>query len=90
MGFSGYLQLLCSKGHYHTTRNYEFNQINKPNEFKCPFCDKPCVWINEVEDTNCDNYGIVDLEVITDGSKTYDEETDTVLHKPAIFKIPTE
>lgn len=84
MSFEGYYQVLCKNGHY--WEDAYCYHVHSPGEEPCPACDPEewrcddCgakrAWINTVDDTNCDDYGKVELTVVGQ-----DEHGD-------IYKIP--
>lgn len=58
MSYEGYVQMLCIKGH-----NWNVDCYMEGDNETCPVCKAPPVWRNSVDQTNCDEYGYVKLEV---------------------------
>lgn len=52
MSYKGYVQLWCANGHYHQL------DCNRTAPQKCG-CGKEIVFCNEVDATNCDDYGYI-------------------------------
>lgn len=50
MSFEGYYQFLCEKGHYSEVDVYA--AVASGDEYKCPFCNSPVAWWNQVDTTN--------------------------------------
>ena len=54
MSYEGYRQCICALGHYwECPEQYDFL---KPI---CPICKEEAKWQNNVDDTNCDSYGVI-------------------------------
>ena len=51
MGYSGFSQILCKKGHYWTLDSYEMD-FSELKDQKCPICGEPAIWGNMVDETN--------------------------------------
>ena len=86
MSYEGRVQCICKSGHY-----FIYNILNTP---KC-HCGAPNVWINAVDDTNGDQFGIIPdavLDHFIRSPKEVRECSDGHLHiiKEAIYNIPTE
>lgn len=76
MSFEGYYQKLCEKGHLTCVDVYG------PEDDKCN-CGKKFVWENTVDQTNGENDGLVNLEIISQ------ESCDCCGHvKETVYKIP--
>lgn len=75
MSYEGYNQCLCQKGHYFISPT----STTKP----CPDCAGPAVWTNPVDDTNCDDVGIIPRPVLKEHFLLTAEPEET-------FRIPTE
>jgi len=72
MSYEGYTQVLCKNGHLscYDCRDDEspvcaFGRFESPQQWQCR-CGASIAWWNDVDDTNCDSYGKVDLEIATD------------------------
>lgn len=78
MSYEGYCQVLCENGHYHTFDAYDSviedsvnwqmyngyggkDQERKP--WACHWCGKDIAWVNNVDETNGEAAGYVELEV---------------------------
>lgn len=58
MSYEGRIQRICAEGHYDVLgAPYDFGQTLEP----C-LCGAETVWTNEIDDTNCDAYGKIDME----------------------------
>lgn len=57
MSYEGYVQMLCKKGHYWTHDAYD-------KDILCPDCGGEAVWCNNVDETNCEAAGYVELETL--------------------------
>ncbi|MBI3632293.1 MAG: hypothetical protein HY225_02500 [Candidatus Vogelbacteria bacterium] len=80
MSYEGYVQVLCENGHYHAFDAYDdvvsnsidwaqFNGYGGVDQERKPwacFCGKDMVWVNNVDETNCESAGYVELEVQTE------------------------
>lgn len=51
---------MCSRGHY-DIQPYDYT--GSFPKWKCEVCGEEAAWDNLVDDTNCDNYGYVELEI---------------------------
>lgn len=87
MSYEGYVQCICSAGHFFSASAYDEKLI-------CS-CGKEAAWHNNVDDTNCDEYGVIPVSVIEvrlllSKAKV---ETCNLGHKhvmePAIYRVPT-
>lgn len=60
MSYEGYSQCICINGHFtNIPESYGMEKI------KCPVCSKAkFVWVNNVDETNCDSYGYVEAEAV--------------------------
>lgn len=56
MSYEGYVQCLCSVGHYF---EYEWDQ----EEVGSCDCDRPTVWTNQVDDTNFEENGHIPFDL---------------------------
>jgi hypothetical protein len=85
MSCEGYTQLLCSAGHLFENDVYLFSTE------KCPICQEPAVWSNEVDTTNGSLYGYVELEVNTPDEVCACDHCDNVHIKThATYHLPPE
>jgi len=84
MSYEGYVQCLCSNGHY-------FHGDGRGDPAPCPVCKSPVVWENNVDETNCDSYGEIDMEQLI--AQRAGTATCNLGHvhetSPAIYRIPT-
>lgn len=56
MSYEGYEQHICQNGHrFNTQCSYMLDE----DKTMCPICEAPSVWCNGVDDTNCDEYGVI-------------------------------
>ncbi|MBI3632900.1 MAG: hypothetical protein HY226_01260 [Candidatus Vogelbacteria bacterium] len=102
MSYEGYVQVLCENGHYHTLdaydmivsdsidwqmyRGYGSDEARKP--WAC-FCGKDMVWVNQVDETNCESVGYVELEVKTEARLcTCDDCGNKHVKEQMTYKIP--
>jgi hypothetical protein len=93
MSFEGYYQGICKNGHYHTF-GVEYTW-DEPLKFRCDVkdgdvvCGEGLIWWNLVDDTNCEEDGKVEVEILT---KAVYEKCDkcgfTHLVKEATYKVP--
>lgn len=58
MSYEGYTQLLCPTGHY-------FEKDCNDSERTCPECGQKACWENSVDDTNCEQTGLIPLDRFT-------------------------
>lgn len=84
MSYEGYVQCICSHGHY-------FNSYSYDAPSNCPTCKGPAVWENSVDETNCESYGEIDMELLI--AKRAATATCDLGHvhetSPAIYRVPT-
>ena len=59
MSYEGRIQAICTAGHY-----MEFPENYGGEDPTCE-CGAPLAWINSVDDTNCDAFGIIPPNVLT-------------------------
>ena len=65
MGYSGRIQTLCESGHYEVAPDDTFDSRAVPlSKRVCLVCARPIVWVNMVDDTNCDSHGFVEMKVL--------------------------
>jgi hypothetical protein len=90
MSFEGYAQCICANGHYFTDNADAYNPPHG-----CP-CKAPTMWENVVDDTNCDSYGKIPLELLEKeyliSPAIYEKCNLGHTHEisSAIFQIPIE
>jgi len=61
MSFEGYFQTVCARGHLNEPPyDYNFGGLN-PEDSHCD-CGAMLIWVNRVDDTNCDEWGKVELQ----------------------------
>lgn len=56
MSYEGYVQALCVNGHYSTYDCYDFCSSHR-----CFVCTAPLAWVNDVDQTNCEDEGYLDM-----------------------------
>lgn len=91
MSFSGFYQILCSKGHYWTEDCYVAdNEGTVDGEGVCSFCGSPVAWWDMVDTTN--DAGEPTILELYEYAKhcTCDKCGDTHKISPDIFKIPKD
>lgn len=85
MSYEGYCQCLCANGHYFV------DDGRGDVESTCPECKSTVAWSNGVDDTNCDSYGEIDMEMLI--AQRAGTATCNLGHvhetSPAIYRIPT-
>lgn len=97
MSWEGYAQVFCKNGHLHGNWDdtYFYSGDADATRSACPACGAPPGYENVVDDTNCDQQGILTDEVL----KTLlisPEETATCslghthVTKAAVYRIPTK
>lgn len=94
MSYAGYYQNICSNGHKaEVSSEVEYGYSNTP---KCKFCGEKIVFSNSVDQTNCEEWGIILEE---DWNKVFLLTPDEYqvcnlncshLIKPATYRIPTK
>jgi hypothetical protein len=85
MSYEGYVQCICSNGHY-------FNDDSSYGATSnCPTCKAPAAWENNVDETNCDSYGEINMESLIKVPRRTDKCNLGHIHEvaPAIYRIPT-
>lgn len=63
MSYEGYEQYWCAKGHYYV--GPDSRHVEEPGMAKCPHCDSEAVFMNAVDETNCDSWGLIRPREIT-------------------------
>ncbi len=87
MSYEGYLQCICENGHYFE-RNVE-------NGGPC-LCGSPAAWTNEVDQTNCDENGVIKFSVIEEKFLDTPDRVEVCdlghphVTRDAVFRIPTK
>lgn len=64
MGYNGFVQRWCPDGHYWTTPDRGLSQQpdkDLKQDSVCPVCEKSHAAYNEVDNTNCDSFGFIDI-----------------------------
>ncbi len=90
MSYEGYVQYICESGHYYTGPAL----YGEPNESVCQ-CGKTAAWSNDVDDTNCDEYGIVPVAVLRESLLISEAQTQTCnlghshTVKEEVWRVPT-
>jgi len=57
MSFEGYTQRICKNGHYYEADVYQTEQ-------SCPHCKAEAAWENLVDQTNCEDAGLISRDQI--------------------------
>jgi hypothetical protein len=70
MSYEGYTQNICPNGHQFITSPYY-------GESKCPICGEGAGWSNEVDQTNGDEYGYIDLSQFSLVPEKVESEVET-------------
>lgn len=88
MSYSGWRQIFCKNGHY-----FEVSSIC--STIQCDYCGEDAGFINEVDNTNGDEYGIITIEdlkrfIISDERKCLCKDCSTLHMIPNKYRIPTE
>lgn len=94
MSYEGYTQKLCSNGHYHTYSAFYVGE--EDDNIVCPICSAKMVWSNEVDDTNGDEYGFINMKhlLIKEGSTVvrtflHGDSWETFTHTiHPVYRIP--
>jgi hypothetical protein len=93
MSYEGHVQALCESGHLNVYDcRYWYANEKEMIELSCQ-CGSKIVWENNVDDTNCESYGEIDMEqfLIT---PQVNQECPTCHHlsivSQAVYRIPTE
>ncbi len=93
MSYEGYVQGICENGHLtHFQEPYIWGD-SKPHA--CEVCEASIAWHNPVDQTNCDDFGIipqsefdkllVEAEIVETCSLGHQHVT-----KQAVYRIPTD
>lgn len=86
MSYEGYVQRLCENGHFSVVD--AFSQ----EASACSACGKAFVWTNDVDETNGDSWGFIDVERFRTSStetKTCDMGHVHFVEHPPVYRIPT-
>lgn len=88
VGFSGYFQLLCERGHYSEVDCYTYEVCLDTHV--CSHCESPIVWEHSINTTNdCGDDQQVELEEIAPQIiDVCDECGHETIVEPARYKIP--
>lgn len=81
MSFEGYLQCICENGHYY--ESVVISRMEAPES--CDECQAGAAWMNIVDDTNCNTYGEIPMELL---EKHFLKSPGSEKEEP-IFRIPT-
>ena len=66
MSYEGFTQHLCPTGHaWNVPEQYLSEFDDPPIKEKCPICSQESSWSNMVDDTNCDQYGVIEMVELT-------------------------
>lgn len=89
MSYEGHVQALCKEGHLNEY-DCRYNDVN--HDLDC-FCGAQIIWENNVDDTNCESYGEIDMGQFKIKDAVIDE-CPTCHHQKIIadevYRIPTE
>lgn len=91
MSYEGYEQWICENGHYQTGSD----RYHLTVEPKCHFCSAAIVWGNPIDDTNCDSYGEIPMELLNK-FRVSEEVVETCnmghphIVKHAVYRIPSD
>jgi hypothetical protein len=80
MGYYGFTQVLCSEGHYEEIYSYENDTLEM-------MCGHEIAWRNEVDDTNGDKFGFVQLRGVFP-AQACPHCCGSGIAKRAIYKLP--
>ena len=85
MSYEGYEQHLCANGHLFTLDAHD------PSERKC-YCGAESVWENDVDQTNCESYGYIDMEQFLIEPAKYQKCNlgHSHLISKEVYRIPSE
>ena len=91
MSYEGYVQCICSAGHYAEFDCYEFGFFDhKP---VCALCSNEFVWSNSVDQTNGEDYGLIPMEALEEISPEVYETCAHCNHSKLIeatrYRVPT-
>lgn len=70
MSGEGFWQCFCKNRHYDKIGNLDERFIGdglKITDLRCEECGEPFVWTNYIDDTNCDEFGYIDVSFDKDG-----------------------
>ncbi len=87
MSYEGYEQLLCASGHYWT------EDVHYHGELTCNACKQPPVWRNDVDETNGEGAGYINMADLLVSEATFDECSHCGHRselQPARYRIPSE
>lgn len=96
MSYEGYEQLLCKNGHYHTADCRDDGMSRDPNcipfnSVKCPDCGAEFVWMNSVDDTNCDEQGYIDIDLFQIRHAVFvTTPKGREIYTEAVYRIPSK
>jgi hypothetical protein len=65
MSYEGFEQLLCENGHYWVVDAYD---LSFDLSEKCSVCGAGVAWYNGVDQTNCEEVGYVELELLNEAT----------------------
>lgn len=57
MSYEGHEQCICALGHYYERDAYDEDGI-------CPDCKCSAAWVNSIDDTNCECYGVIPYDIL--------------------------
>lgn len=88
MSFEGYKQCICDNGHYFEIDVYEDDDV-------CLDCGGKIAWFNTVDDTNCNSYGEIPMELLEEKFRVKKVVVERGCFEmagcvePVLFRIPT-
>lgn len=91
MGYSGRIQMICENSHYWTESDNVFDKRLSLPDHTCHICKHPVVWVNFVDDTNCDEFGIVNVDCLTESrteTKRDEQGQWVTIITHATYKVP--
>lgn len=100
MGYSGYVQCLCTKGHYttmaHDDCETKCSAADSTNPHGGGGCFQFFTWMNRVDDTNGDSVGLIPEEALKDflieaaKTETCSHCNHTKVVDDARYRIPSD
>jgi hypothetical protein len=85
MSYEGYDQILCANGHFTTRDAYD------DREDTCSFCGAEFVWRNDVDQTNCEEFGVIDMSKLLIAETKFDKCNKCghcSVTEPSRYRIP--
>ena len=92
MSYEGYVQLICENGHL-TSEDAYYHDGTEP---ECSICKGKILWENQVDQTNCDEFGAITINDMIKHFRIQEEKFEkcptcnhTHMIKPNLYRIPT-